>query len=84
MIGCLPTRACKQPIIGLYFELGTILKFYIAGPVEVCGCGFLFGWVVVDSRLRRNDDTYLKLSSVGRFMMLVFGWAHRGSTRVFL
>ena len=25
MIGCLPTRVCKQPIISLYFE--TVLKF---------------------------------------------------------
>ena len=28
MIGCLPTRVRKQPIIALYFELETILKFY--------------------------------------------------------
>ena len=28
MIGCLPTSARKQPIIALYFESETILKFY--------------------------------------------------------
>ena len=28
MIGCLRTRVCKQPIIALYFEFETVLKFY--------------------------------------------------------
>ena len=28
MIGCLRTRVCKQPIIALYFESETELKFY--------------------------------------------------------
>ena len=28
MIGCLPTCVRKQPIIELYFELETSLKFY--------------------------------------------------------
>ena len=28
MIGCLRTRVPKQPIIALYFESGTVLKFY--------------------------------------------------------
>ena len=28
MIGCLQTRVCKQPIIALYFEFETVLKFY--------------------------------------------------------
>ena len=28
MIGCLQTQVCKQPIISLYFELETVLKFY--------------------------------------------------------
>ena len=28
MIGCLRTRVRKQPIIALYFELETVLKFY--------------------------------------------------------
>ena len=28
MIGCLQTRVRKQPIIGLYFEFETVLKFY--------------------------------------------------------
>ena len=28
MIGCLRPRSCKQPIIALYFELETVLKFY--------------------------------------------------------
>ena len=27
MIGCLWTRVCKQPIIALYFEFETVLKF---------------------------------------------------------
>ena len=29
MIGCLLTRVRKQPIIALYFEFETVLKFYI-------------------------------------------------------
>ena len=28
MIGCLRTRVRKQPIIALYFESETVLKFY--------------------------------------------------------
>ena len=28
MMGCLRTRARKQPIIALYFESGPVLKFY--------------------------------------------------------
>ena len=28
MLGCLRTRVCKQPIIALYFESETVLKFY--------------------------------------------------------
>ena len=28
MIGCLRTRVHKQPIIALYFEFETVLKFY--------------------------------------------------------
>ena len=28
MIGCLRTRVRKQPIIALYFEFETVLKFY--------------------------------------------------------
>ena len=28
MIGCLQTRVRKQPIIALYFESETVLKFY--------------------------------------------------------
>ena len=28
MIGCLGTRVHKQPIIALYFESATVLKFY--------------------------------------------------------
>ena len=28
MIGCLRTRVRKQPIIGLYFESETVLKFH--------------------------------------------------------
>ena len=28
MIGCLQTCVCKQPIIALYFEFETVLKFY--------------------------------------------------------
>ena len=28
MIGCLWTRVRKQPIIVLYFEFGTVFKFY--------------------------------------------------------
>ena len=28
MIGCLGTHVLKQPIITLYFELETVLKFY--------------------------------------------------------
>ena len=28
MIGCLPSRIRKQPIIALYFEFETLLKFY--------------------------------------------------------
>ena len=27
MVGCLQTRVSKQPIIALYFELETVLKF---------------------------------------------------------
>ena len=35
------------------------------------------------SALRLNLDHDLKLSSVGQCLMFVFGWAHRGPTRVF-
>ena len=28
MIGCLQTCVCKQPIIALYIEIETVLKFY--------------------------------------------------------
>ena len=28
MIGCLRTHVCKQPIIALYFESETVIKFY--------------------------------------------------------
>ena len=31
MIGCLRTRVRKQPIIALYFESETVLKFYNLG-----------------------------------------------------
>ena len=31
MIGCLPTRVRKQPIIAVYFEFETVLKFYNLG-----------------------------------------------------
>ena len=31
MIGCLRTRVRKQPIIALYFEFETIVKFYNLG-----------------------------------------------------
>ena len=31
MIGCLWTRVRKQPIIALYFEFETVLKFYNLG-----------------------------------------------------
>ena len=31
MIGCLRTRVRKQPIIALYFEFETVLKFYNLG-----------------------------------------------------
>ena len=39
MIGCLPTCVCKQPIIGLYFEFETVLKFYnnSTGPRSTVG-----------------------------------------------
>ena len=33
MIGCLPTRVHKQPIIALYFECETGLKFYNLGAL---------------------------------------------------
>ena len=33
MIGCLRTRVHKHPIIVLYFEFETVLKFYTSGPV---------------------------------------------------
>ena len=32
MVGCLWTRVRKQPIIALYFEFRTVLKFYNLGP----------------------------------------------------
>ena len=32
MIGCLRTRVRKQPIIVLYFEVETVLKFYNLEP----------------------------------------------------
>ena len=36
MVGCLRTRVSKQPIIALYFEFETVLKFYNLRPgVEV-------------------------------------------------
>ena len=34
--------------------------------------------------IRLNDDTALKLSTVDLCLMIVFGWAHLGSTMGFL
>ena len=33
---------------------------------------------------RLNDDPSINLSSVGQCLMIVFGWAHCGSTGVFI
>ena len=35
MIGCLWTRIHKQPIIALYFEFETVLKFYNLGGLNI-------------------------------------------------
>ena len=43
MIGCLQTHVRKQPIIVLYFEFETVLKFYnleawlLSGPGQIKG-----------------------------------------------
>ena len=34
VIGCLRTRVHKQPIIALYFESDTVLKFYVNKGVK--------------------------------------------------
>ena len=37
MIGCLRTRVRKQPIIALYFESETVLKFYNLEAISAVG-----------------------------------------------
>ena len=48
MIGCLRTRVRKQPIIGLYFESGPVLKFY---NLEACFSYFQLttSWLLYES-----------------------------------
>ena len=36
------------------------------------------------SDIKLNEDPYLNLSSVGQYLMIVFGWTHRVSASDFL
>ena len=58
---------------------------FCVGPSFVIQCKAMLSsliareWVI----LRLNDDPDLKLSSVGGYLMLVFGLAQRGSIKCF-
>ena len=60
MIGCLRNRVRKQPIIALYFESETVLKFY---NIEDCQVSVSEGTVSLEPLLF-TTHTYRVLKSV--------------------
>ena len=69
MIGFLRTRVRKQPTIALYFESGTVLKFYnlearfngvFAGRLGHC-VGFIMHWSIIHVYEENNQSKILNI-----------------------
>ena len=71
MIGCLRTRVRKQPIIALYFESETVLKFYS-----------LEAWVTEDASMTTTLSYLPKLKAPGKKDMARIGGSYHMTSRL--
>ena len=79
MIGCLQTCVRKQPIIALYFEFETVLKFITSGPCSyLCRLGHQDSITGIDSLTRERaitaggQDSSIRIWKVVEESQLVF------------
>ena len=74
MIGCLLTRVRKQPIIALYFESETVLKFYDLEAREKAGYAVQKSLPVFPNMqyVRQFIASFLSNATISKYQPIIF------------